>query len=138
VADIPDQRSRLAQPEAAGTSTGNATAKPPTATAAPAQGVMRVPAEDAVFMGRQAEVQQLLDALGAGHATTARRSSCRVACVIAQGGLGKSSLAVAVAWQLRRQGRADAGAVFVDLREAATAQDLNLRFCSALDMPAVS
>jgi Flp pilus assembly CpaE family ATPase len=98
-----------------------------------------VPAEDVVFMGRQAEVQQLLDALGAGQASTASNSSsCRVACVIAQGGLGKSSLAIAVAWQLRRQGRADAGAVFVDLREAATAQDLNLRFCSALDIPSVS
>ncbi|GIL50003.1 hypothetical protein Vafri_6337, partial [Volvox africanus] len=52
--------------------------------------------------------------------------------LLAEGGMGKSSLAVDVGWRLVEAGKAAAGVRWIDLREAVTAADVEARFCAAL------
>jgi len=94
--------------------TGAAAASPPLRC--------QLPATDGTLIGRDGDVAAILQALAAG----------RGVVVIADGGLGKTQLALEVGWRLARSGGAGAGAFFVDMREAADAESVALRFAAAL------
>ena len=57
--------------------------------------------------------------------------------LLARGGMGKSSLAADVGWRLYRSGHLPGGALWVDLREARSGEDVEARFCAALGMQRV-
>jgi hypothetical protein len=82
----------------------------------------QLPAADGTLIGRDGDVASILQALAGG----------RGVAVIASGGLGKTQLALEAGWRLARSGGAGAGAFFVDLREAADAESVALRFAAAL------
>ncbi|PNH03036.1 Nephrocystin-3 [Tetrabaena socialis] len=54
--------------------------------------------------------------------------------LLAPGGMGKSCLAADVAWQMLRGGWAPGGALWVDLREASSEMEVEMRFCIALGL----
>jgi hypothetical protein len=88
----------------------------------PSQLRCQLPNTDGTLIGRDDDVAAILQALAAG----------RGVAVIAAGGLGKTQLALEAGWRLARSGGADAGAFFVDLREASDAESVALRFAAAL------
>jgi tetratricopeptide (TPR) repeat protein len=87
------------------------------ATPPPSGAVSNLPGEPAVFTGRDTEVERLLDVLdpaaGPGRAVGA---GVGVAAVAGLGGVGKTALALHVAYTARKHGWFPGGALFVDLR----------------------
>ena len=80
------------------------------------------------YLGRKEEAQQLAEYLQ-------NRGSL---VLLAPGGMGKSSLAADVGWRLYGAGALPGGAFWADLREARTAEDVEARFCAALNLQRVS
>ena len=80
-------------------------------------GVLRqLPADPADFTGREAELEQLLDAVAAAEAADERLAAPFVATVEGMGGVGKTQFAVHVAHRLLRAGRCTDLQLYVNLR----------------------
>ncbi|PNH04770.1 Kinesin light chain [Tetrabaena socialis] len=76
------------------------------------------------YMGRDKEGAEVLEHL---------RSKGSLV-LLAPGGMGKSCLAADVGWQMVRGGWAPGGALWVDLRGASSAVEVEARFCAALEL----
>jgi hypothetical protein len=90
-------------------------------------GVCRLPELPAQYTGREAEAEDYASRL-AQHGWLA---------LLAPGGMGKSCLAADVGWRLHRAGKLPGGALWLDLREATSAADVEGRFCTALGIDQV-
>lgn len=93
-----------------------------------AAGGCHLPELDPLYGGRDVEAAGLVEQL---------RSGARAICLLADGGMGKSSLALEVGWRLHRQGDLAGGALLVDLREATSADMVISRFCASFGLSEV-
>lgn len=97
------------------------------------QGVLRsvedllvgLPAQDEPYYGREEAAAALV-------ARFQGASAARAVCLVADGGMGKSSLAADAVWRLQSQGLLPGGFYFIDLRDAYNADMVLGRFCAAL------
>ena len=80
-----------------------------------------------MYCGRKDDVVEVVQSLRDGHAL----------CLVGEAGMGKSSLALDVGARLWQEGHIPWGALFVDMREACSADDVMARFCGTLDMKQV-
>ncbi|GLC39672.1 hypothetical protein PLESTB_001862200 [Pleodorina starrii] len=95
-------------------------------SAEPSAALCQLPELDSVYEqygGREAEAQELSQWL--------QKPGSRVAAVVADGGMGKTCLAVDVAWRLWRCRAASAGALYVDCRAAFSREALVMRLRAA-------
>ncbi len=83
------------------------------------------------YAGRDDEAARIVEHLTGG-------GIGRSLLLLADGGMGKSCLAADVGWRLLQGGRLPAGALWVDLREASSAAEVEARFCASLDVAPVS
>lgn len=88
-----------------------------------------LPQQDATYLGREVEGHQLAVRL-----TAANKDGGTSLVLLGSSGMGKSSLAADVGWQLRSAGALPGGALWVDVRGASSTADLEMRFCIALEL----
>ncbi len=89
------------------------------------------------YAGRDDEAARIVEHLtGGGDGCSS--GTGRSLLLLADGGMGKSCLAADVGWRLLQGGRLPAGALWVDLREANSAAEVEARFCASLDVAPVS
>lgn len=85
----------------------------------------QLPSLDPAYTGRDAEAAALAEQL----------AQCppgqRALMLLAPGGMGKSSLAIDVGWRLVRAGAVPGGALWADMREASSGEDVMARLCAA-------
>ena len=89
--------------------------------------LFRLPRLDALYCGREGDVEEVVQSLRDG----------RALCLVGEAGMGKSSLALDVGARLWQEGHIPGGALFVDMREARSADDVVARFCGTLDIKQV-
>ena len=104
----------------------------------------RLPPVDVHYCGREEDAQKVMGLMtrrlrrqGSQSRPTTAAGAPGMVVILAQGGMGKSCLALDVGWQLREEGVLGCGAVLVDLREARSAGEVEARFCAALDLDMV-
>lgn len=88
----------------------------------------QLPPLAASYRGREQEAEEVVSHLMARGSVV----------LLAPGGMGKSCLAADVGWRLLRAGWALGGALWVDMRGADTAQDVEQRFATSLGLTLVS
>ncbi|PNW72523.1 hypothetical protein CHLRE_16g687966v5 [Chlamydomonas reinhardtii] len=87
------------------------------------------------YVGREEEAAALETALGAEpDATAAAPAGSGCVVLLGGGGAGKSTLAADVGWRLKAAGKLIGGALWVDLRGAGSAGEVDARFAAALGM----
>ncbi|GLC71196.1 hypothetical protein PLESTF_001084700 [Pleodorina starrii] len=89
-------------------------------------GRVQLPDRPPNFFGRDEDAERLVSMLTSGD------GGSTAVLLLAEGGIGKSTLATDVGWRLVEAGKVPAGVRWVDLREASTAEDVRARFCAAL------
>lgn len=81
------------------------------------------------YTGRDEEAEKLVDLL--------LQPGCQALLLLAGGGMGKSSLATHVGKQLLGRGAVPGGALWADMREAGSADDVGARLCDCLNVQQV-
>ena len=115
---------------------------PPLAPPTPGPSRFRLPPVDAHYCGREEIARRVIGLLTRrlqqqALAPSANPEAPGMVVIMAQGGMGKSCLALDVGWQLQREGMLGCGALLVDLREARSAGEVEARFCSTLNLSQV-
>eukprot|EP00798_Chlamydomonas_sp_ICE-L_P023915 gene23915-9486_t len=97
-----------------------------------------LPRVDARFMEEQDDAARLEEQLSAGYQRDSRGlTRCTAVCVVADPGLGKSSIAIAAAWNLWESKRLPGGAYTVDLNGVSSLPEVLNRFLTMMGQPTV-